>query len=278
VRDAGSLGTQIIEPIVQVIAAPQSGNSRHDELPNEDSLGYEFSDSTLFTLNRFGGYDRYDGGLRANVALHGNWTFLGHQQLDAIIGASLDQHLTTDEYAQYYGLTGFNPGSHLSDILGRVTFAPNKWVDFTARARVDHSTGDLHYGEIVTGFGPPQLRVGLNYFYGSVNPFDQYLDAVFAPDLPYKNAITANYLQPRQELGGAVTAHYGRYTAVVGARTDTATGQLSNLTFDAKYEDECTIFDIHFLRRYTSINGDHGNTALLFTITFKTVGPIGFTG
>jgi hypothetical protein len=33
-----------------------------------------------------------------------------------------------------------------------------------------------------------------------------------------------------------------------------------------------------FLRRYTIINNDHGDSTLLFTITLKTVGPIGFTG
>ncbi len=277
-RDAGSLGTQIVEPILQLIAAPQSGNSRQDLLPNEDSLGYEFSDSTLFSLNRFGGYDRYDSGMRANFGLHGNWTFLGHQQLDAIIGASVAEHQDAALNQQFYGLTGFNPGARLSDIVGRVQFVPSKWVDFTVRARVDHDTGDLHYGEILTGFGPPELRAGVNYFYGSVDPFNQYVDYIYAPSLPLKDRLLNGYLEPRQELGGNIKSHFGRYTLAVNARTDTATGQLSYMGADARYEDECTALDIHFLRRYTSINGDHGNTALLFTITFKTVGPIGFTG
>jgi LPS-assembly protein len=45
-----------------------------------------------------------------------------------------------------------------------------------------------------------------------------------------------------------------------------------------KYEDECTIFDFFVYRRYTSINGDNGNTTILFTITLKTVGQIPIKG
>jgi len=277
-RDAGSLGTQIVEPIVQVIAAPQSGNAQRDKLPNEDSLSYEFTDSTLFSLNRFGGYDRYDGGLRANVALHGNWTFLGHQQLDAIIGASAVQHQAANLFPQFDTLTGVTPGKHLSDVVGRVAFVPNKWLDFTARGVVDHSTGNLHYGEAATSFGQPILRASLNYFYASSNPFLEYTGDFYTDGALNQTVPRTYYFHPRQELGSTISTHVGHYTATIFARADTESGELATMGGDAKYEDECTIFDIHFLRRYTSINGDHGNTAILFTITFKTVGQIGFTG
>ena len=45
---------------------------------------------------------------------------------------------------------------------------------------------------------------------------------------------------------------------------------------DAIYEDECFIFDLRLFRRYTSINGDGGSTALLFLLTFKTIGQFGY--
>ena len=44
----------------------------------------------------------------------------------------------------------------------------------------------------------------------------------------------------------------------------------------ATYEDECFIFDANASRRYTSLDGDHGETIVLFTITLKTVGQFGF--
>ncbi len=45
---------------------------------------------------------------------------------------------------------------------------------------------------------------------------------------------------------------------------------------DAVYEDECFIFDLKFVRRYVSINGDSGSTAVLVFVTFKTIGQFGY--
>ena len=91
-RDGGSTGTQVIEPIVQLIAAPNTGGSRNQRIPNEDSLDFEFTDSNLFALNRFTGLDRQEGGLRANVALHANWTFPNGAVLDGLVGQSYRAH------------------------------------------------------------------------------------------------------------------------------------------------------------------------------------------
>jgi len=278
VRDAGSLGSQIIEPIVQLIAAPQSGNSQHDEIPNEDSLDYEFTDSTLFNLNRFGGYDRFDGGMRANFALHGNWTFRGGQSLDAIVGASAIEHIDTNLYPLFQPWNGFERGSHLSDVVGRVTFAPYKWVDFTTRARVDHDNGDLKYGEAVMGVGRPILRFNFGYLYGATDPYNLYASSLNLPQ-PEINYVLKNYdgfFIPRDEVSAGVSSHFGRYTVSAGARRDLQTGQMVSAQGELKYEDECTIFDFLLARRYTSINGDNGNTTILFQLTLKTVGQFNF--
>ena len=64
VRDAGSLGTQLIEPIAQILVSPNVGASQNLKYPNEDSLGFDFSDANLFAINRFNGLDRLEGGTR----------------------------------------------------------------------------------------------------------------------------------------------------------------------------------------------------------------------
>ncbi len=277
VRDAGALGTQIIEPIVQLIAAPQSGNSQHDDIPNEDSLDYEFTDATLFNLNRFGGYDRFDGGLRANFALHGAWTFKGGQTLDALVGASAIEHIDTNLYPQFQPWNGFERGSHVSDVVGRVTFAPYKWVDFTARARVDHSNGDLKFGEAVAGLGRPILRLNAGYLYGATDPYGLYNSSLNLPQPQITSTLANNgFFVPRNEVSGGISSHFGRYTLNADARRDLETGQMVGAAGHFKYEDECTIFDFLIFRRYTSINGDHGNTTVLFTLTLKTVGQVNF--
>ncbi len=277
VRDAGSLGSQIIEPIVQLIAAPQFGNSEHDQIPNEDSLDYEFTDSTLFSLNRFGGYDRSDGGMRANFALHGNWSFLGGQTLDGLIGASAVEHIDTNLYPLFQPWNGFERGSHVSDVVGRITFAPYKWVDFTTRARVDHDNGDLRFAEALVGLGRPILRLSAGYLYGATDPYGLYSTSLYIPQ-PLINPTLASegFFVPRNEVSGGISSHFSNYTVSADARRDLQSGQMVFAEGHFKYEDECTIFDFLLQRRYTSINGDTGNTTILFTLTLKTVGQFNF--
>ena len=62
-RDGGAWGTQIIEPIAQLVVAPRAGDSQLTRIPNEDSLDLEFTDANLFGFNRFPGIDRLEGGL-----------------------------------------------------------------------------------------------------------------------------------------------------------------------------------------------------------------------
>jgi LPS-assembly protein len=84
-RDSGVWGTQVIEPILQVVAAPTVGNSQFNKYPNEDSLDLEFTDTNLFSLNRFPGIDRLEGGERAVAAMHGAW-YLGGTTFDGLVG------------------------------------------------------------------------------------------------------------------------------------------------------------------------------------------------
>ena len=86
-RDSGAWGTQLIEPIAQLIVAPQAGDSQTRLYPNEDSLDFEFTDANLFGFNRFTGIDRLEGGVRANVAMHGAW-YLGGTTFDGLVGQS----------------------------------------------------------------------------------------------------------------------------------------------------------------------------------------------
>ena len=86
-RDSGAWGTQVIEPILQVVVAPAGGNSQFNKYPNEDSLDLEFTDANLFGFNRFPGIDRLEGGQRAVYAMHGAW-YLGGPTFDGLIGQS----------------------------------------------------------------------------------------------------------------------------------------------------------------------------------------------
>jgi len=52
-----------------VLVAPNNSSYMTTQIPDEDSLDLEFTDANLFSINRFPGVDRLEGGVRANLAL-----------------------------------------------------------------------------------------------------------------------------------------------------------------------------------------------------------------
>ncbi len=255
----GTLGNQLVEPIAQVIAAPNAGGYRQRSIPNEDSQDFEFTDQNLFSLNRYPGLDRQEGGLRLNAALHGTWN-LGQANLDALVGESFRAH-RDDSYLPGSGLE-----RNISDIVTRTSFSPAPWLDLTARTRLDHRNLTVRFADVVATAGVPLLRVGLGYLRSNTNP---YTLSDFA-------TIPAAYFTPRDEATVNASTHFGNYTVSGFARRDLATNRMVSAGIRGTYEDECFIFDTNISRRYTSLNGDSGATIVLFQVTFKTVGQFGF--
>ena len=261
-RDSGAWGTQVIEPIAQLITAPNIGRSQLRNIPNEDSFDLEFSDTNLFAFNRFPGLDRLEGGTRVNVGLRGAW-LLGGTSLDGIIGQSYRTEQNTF-YPPGSGLSGT-----VSDVVARATFAPTEWLDMTYRTRLDHDTMNVRMADALASVGGPKLRVTGGYTYTTYNPYTLY-------EAPPPPGPGANYYAPRNEITLGASSAWGSYHFSGFARRDLATNQMVAVGAVAAYEDECFIFDVRFQRRYTSVNNDHGATAILFQLTFKSVGQFGF--
>ena len=270
-RDAGSLGTQVLEPIFQIALSPYppsySVARRPDgttyvtsDVPNEDSLGVEFTDANLFALNRNNGIDRLEGGPRAAAALHAAWWFPNGAVLDGLIGQSY--RLKKD--------TGFPTGSGLedtaSDVVSRVTFTPNRYIDVTARQRFDRRNWNVRFADAIGTAGPAWLRVSAGYLYSAVNQSFYY-------DNPPSGAFTG---PPRNEILFGASTTFDRYRFSGSVRRDLQTAKLVGVGLAGTYEDECFAFSTSFFRRYTSLDGDHGASTILFNITLKTVGTFGY--
>ena len=255
-----SLGSQLIEPIAQVVVGPNTGTSSASKyVPNEDSLDFEFTDANLFALNRYPGIDRLEGGLRANVGLHTNWNWNG-TVFDGLVGQSYREH-KDDTFPVGSGLE-----NHVSDIVARGTLTPSSWLDLTSRFRFDKSNFNVHFAEGLASVGQPILRVTGGYIYSNTDPY--YLYTAATPP--------AAYFTPRNEITLGASSHIGRWSFSAYGRRDLQNSQMIAAGVHATYEDECFIFDAHFDRRYTSIDNDHGSSYLLFSVTLKTVGQFGF--
>ena len=261
-RDGGAWGTQLIEPIAQLIVAPQTGDSQLRRYPNEDSLDFEFTDANLFGFNRFTGLDRLEGGTRANVGMHGAW-YLGGVTFDGLVGQSYRTN-TDNIFPVASGLH-----DEISDIVARGTFTPTQWLDITYRTRLDKSSLATHFAEALATVGVEKLRLSGGYIYTNFNPYSYY-------DQPAPPAAGNSYYFPRNEVSFGLSSKWGNYRFNGYARRDLQSNQMVAVGADGIYEDECFIFDLRLYRRYTSINGDNGSTTVLFLLTFKTIGQFGY--
>ncbi len=249
IRHSESMGSQLIEPMVQLVAGPNTGSQVRT--PNEDSLDLEFTDANLFGFNKFPGQDRLEGGFRANYALHGAW-YWNNMALDGLIGQSWRAH-SDATFAVGSGLE-----NNASDVVSRVTFMPTDWLDLTWRARFDSETWDNRLMDTVVGFGVPEFRVNVGYLMTAASPY-----------------LTPT--QERNEIGVGFNSRIGRWRFGAFARRDLETEHMVSSAFSAGYEDECFIFDIRYQRRFTEVDDGRGDTSLLFRLVFKTVGELGFS-
>ena len=261
-RNSGAWGTQLIEPMVEIVVAPQAGDSQVNKYPDEDSLDLEFTDANLFGFNRFPGIDRLEGGQRANVAMHGAW-YLGGTTFDGLIGQSY-QTKPDNLFPEASGLH-----DDVSDVVARATIAPTSWLNLSYRTRLDHRNMATRFADALASVSAPHFSINGGYIYTTFDPYT-FFDQPAPP--PPGNA----FFVPRNEVSLGTSTTWGKYRFNGWMRRDLQTSQMVAVGADAVYEDECFIFDLRYSRRYTSFNGDNGSTTFLVQLTFKTVGQFGF--
>lgn len=242
--------SHLIEPVVSLTTAPRVGYNA--SVPNEDSQDYELDDTNLFTLNRFSGIDRLEGGTRVTYGLRtalffdkGGWGSLF---------AGQSYRFTRDE--DYPAGSGLN--NRQSDYVGRLDLAPVSWFDVNYGLRIDQETLKPRRHGVTAALGPAQLRL-----FGSYTYVDQTVDryAVSRNVVEQGGAGVAARLSPRWSVS---FSHQQAMKPVPGPRTSAAT-----LT----YEDECFTFQTIAMRDFTTAVGDEveGNT-IYFRLVFKNLG------
>lgn len=141
-------GAHQIEPIAQLILRPNEGQIGH--LPNEDAQSLLWDDSTLFSWNKFSGYDRIEGGSRANVGARYTFTSDTGATFSAIAGQSYQLWGRNSFAALDPTRTGIGSGldSARSDYVAGATFAPNQKLSFSSHFRFDEKGFDLRSAEL----------------------------------------------------------------------------------------------------------------------------------
>lgn len=152
-------------PRAQLIMRP---NEQHiGDLPNEDAQSLVLDDTSLFVWDKFTGYDRQEGGTRANIGFEYQGLFPNGASIDALIGQSYQLAGINSFALQDHALTGVGSGleSEISDYVGRITVDTGWGMAMTARGRFDEETLQVNRSELnaLATFGGSVAALGYAY-------------------------------------------------------------------------------------------------------------------
>jgi LPS-assembly protein len=250
-------GSTTIEPIAQVIIRPNE--SYAGKLPNEDAQSLVFDASNLFSVDKFSGYDREEGGGRANVGVQLTTQFDRGGSVKVLFGQSYQLFGLNSFAVADATNTGVDSGlaTPISDYVGSISYSPNQTYTFTTRARFDQATGEVNRFEA-------EGRANFNRWSVSL----LYGDYAAQPDL--------GYLVRREGILGSGSVKLADNWVVTGsARWDLVANTINQYVVGAGYVDDCFVLAANYVTSYNYAIGTAPPVlthALMLQLGLRTIG------
>ena len=249
-----SWGTQTIEPIAQIIARPNE--PQVGKWPNEDAQSLIFDDTNLFKVDKFSGYDRVEGGGRANYGVTYTAQFNQGGAFNALFGQSYS--LWDNSFSQSsISNVGLDSGldTTRSDYVARASFQPNATYKFTTRFRFDNDTFDVKRTEVEAAANFDRWTVSL--LYG---------DYAAQPDI--------GFLTRRQGVLASGSVKLDANWLVRGSVTfDLETNQIAQDSIGIAYVNDCLILGLNYMTNYAYGTGSPQlNNTIMVQLSLRTLG------
>lgn len=252
-------GNQILEPVAQIIVRPNEG--RIGDLPNEDAQSIVFDSTTLFEYDKFSGFDRSEGGTRANVGFKYSLQVDNLFNVSALVGRSF-QLAGTNSYSTT-DILGATTSSGLetsgSDYVGSIYFDTLQGFRMGAQGRFDEDTLAVRRGQIeATGiYGP--VTGNLAYAYLSSQP-------------------SLGISTPREELIGSASVRLQENWRVFGSmRYDLQRKNIVRDSFGIGYDDEGFSMSVAYAEDRSRNNGQTTDRMFFFRFGLRTLGDTEFS-
>jgi LPS-assembly protein len=228
----------MFEPVVNAAISPNGGNP--EKIPNEDSLVPEFTDTNLFSNDRFAGYDRIEHGPRVSYGLRG---LVNYEK--AYVDWLLGQHYRVQEDRNFPFSNDIQ--DHLSDYVGKVGLQYNPFY-LAYRFRLDKERLSARRREIDLSYTANRLNLTAAYLLLQNDP-------VFAS---------------REELVSNASLNVTKNWLVgAGFRRDLEIGQVTNVGAQLVYKNECVNISSVISREYTRDRELKPRTSYLIQISLK---------
>jgi LPS-assembly protein len=249
-----SWGTQTIEPIAQIIARPNE--SGIGSLPNEDAQSFTFDASNLFSVNKFAGWDRVEGGGRLNAGLQYTAQFNRGGFVNVLFGQSY--HLFGQNSFAVGGPTntGIESGldTNRSDYVARIAYQPNSTFGMTARFRMNEADFTLQRSELE-----------------ATATFDRWQTSVIYGNYAAQPAL--GFLDRREGIvGNAKFKVNPNWLLLGGVRYDLLAEQVTATQIGVGYVDDCLILAVNYITEYNYNSNQKYNHAVMLQLSLRTIG------
>ena len=249
-----SWGTQTLEPVAQLIVRPNETGV--GQIPNEDAQSLIFDDSNLFKVNKFSGWDRVEGGGRANVGIQYVAQFNRAGNINLLFGQSYQLFGQNSFALGGPTNTGLDSGldTARSDYVARASYQPNSTFMFTSRFRMDENDFTLQRAELETAAN-----------FGRWNTSITYGNYAAQPALGFLN---------RREgvLGSARVKLSPNWVMFGAARYDLRADELSQTQIGVGYIDDCLILAVNYITDYAYSGSVTVNRTFMMQLSLRTLG------
>jgi len=235
----GTRWTQIIEPRARLTLMRHT-STKELFAENNDSAGALLSDVTLFSNNRFSGYDLWENGTFADYGLRWATYSDDGESAEIFLGQSYD--LT--KRAETDPNSGFHNGG--SDYVGRIGLDNGSWLGLNSRFRLDRKSLDLRHIET-----DGRIGTSANYVYIGHIWSEQLDEAFLGEDI---NEITGGFrVQLTERLSFTFNAIYNN-----------TFDKFQRHSGELYYKHPCYFLSLGYHRDY-AVRADYaGNTTVQF--------------
>lgn len=244
----------VIEPIAQIFVRPDEQQA--GRLPNEDAQSFVFDASNLFERDKFSGYDRVEGGTRANVGLRYTGSFDSGYSMRSIFGQSYQLSGKNSFASSDLVYAGNESGLETtrSDYVGMVGLDTPYGISTSVNARFDEESFDLKRTDSAIGYHNDRLQT--NFIYTQIAAQPNY-----------------GYDTEREEIQNSSSVKIGDFWSVFGSITyDMKKDNINRYGIGVSYADDCTIFSIVYKNKDDDESANDWSIGA--RLTFRTLGDV----
>ncbi|MCB8836009.1 LPS-assembly protein LptD [Aurantimonas sp. VKM B-3413] len=246
-------GSHIIEPIGQIILRPNETDI--GLLPNEDAQTLVFNTGNLFQIDKFSGYDRIEGGTRANLGVRYAGVFENGYTIDAVVGQSY--HLAgINSYAQRdLALVGYDSGleTDRSDYVASLAFGSPIGLTIGAQERFDQSSFALKRSDIYGGYADEIGSATLGYTYIAAQP-------------------TYGSIEDRSQVSASASLKFAtNWTAAGSIGYDIQNDAFVSKSVSVGYTGDCYSLLLSYTDTTDRYSLESSSSKLMFTLGLRTI-------